>query len=81
VFPPHVWEGPDTLTGRGRDLRNIVNLVLARLPAKARADQVTIEDEKVAFVRVLTSDASVTVHRLDKKDGKWALSPKVTPIR
>ena len=81
AFPPHIWEGPDTLTGRGRELRDIVNLLLPRLPAKARVDQVSIEDEKTAYVRVLTSDASATVYQLDKKDEKWVLSPKVTPIR
>ena len=81
AFPPSIWEGPDTLTGRGRELRDIVNLVTPRLPASARIDQVSIEDEKTAYVRVFTSNASATVYQLDKKAGKWVLSPKVTPIR
>ena len=81
AFPPSIWEGPDTLTGRGRELRNIVNLVLPRLSAQARVDQVSMEDEKTAFVRAITSSAQATVYQLDKKDGKWVLSPKVTPIR
>ena len=81
AFPPSIWEGPDTLTGRGRALRDIVNLVTPRLPASARINQVSIEDEKTAYVRVFSSNASTTVYQLDKKDGKWVLSPKVTPIR
>lgn len=81
AFPPSIWEGPDTLTGRGREVRDIVNLVLPHLPATARVDQVSIADEKTASVRVITGGTSGTLYQLDKKDGKWVFSPKVTPIR
>jgi len=75
-FPPSIWEGPDTLTGRGREVRDIVNLVLPRLPANARVNQVSIEDEKTAYVEVSTPLR--TVYQLEKQTGKWILSPKVT---
>jgi hypothetical protein len=80
-FPPSVWEGPDTLTGRGREVRDMVNLVLPHLPGKARVNQVSIENETTAYVRVVTQDALGTMYRLDKKDGRWVLSPNVIKSR
>lgn len=75
AFPPSLWEGPDTLKGRGREARDVVNLVLPRLRPGAKVAGLTIEDETRARVRRLTSPAAGIEYSLDKKNGRWVLSP------
>jgi hypothetical protein len=47
-----VWEGRDTLAGRGRQARDIANAANAVVPAGARLEQMSITDDSLANVAV-----------------------------
>lgn len=79
MLSPSVWSGPDTITGRGRETRDIVNAVQRELVTQARIDAVTIRGN-TAWVRTFSanSNARGVVYRLQKKSGAWAVSPEPT---
>ena len=80
AFASHIWEGPDTLSGRGRELRDIVNLVLPHVPANAKVQDVTIHDELRAGVKAFITPTSGIAYSLEKRNGRWVLLPGQTPF-
>jgi hypothetical protein len=77
-FASHIWEGPDTLSGRGRELRDIVNLVLPHVPANAKVNEVAIHDERRAGVKAFLTPTSGIGYTLEKRNGRWVLLPGQT---
>jgi hypothetical protein len=49
---PHVWEGPDTLSGRGRQTRDVANVAITVIPRGARIAMMTITGDSLATVVV-----------------------------
>ena len=70
---PGVWSGPDTLTGRGRQARDVVNALLPRLAAIDSVHMVTFVNDSTASVETRRSSRSVT-YTLNKKQGRWVVS-------
>ena len=74
VFAPHIWEGPDTLRGRGRELRNIVNLIQPALPRGARVEQMQISDDTVGAA--IVNSQPKTTYNFRRRQDSWVVVGK-----
>lgn len=72
-----VWAGPDTLTGRGRQARDVVNALRPKLARMDSVYAVTFPNDSTASVETMRPNgrAGYTLH---KKQGKWVVSDTST---
>jgi hypothetical protein len=82
MIGPDVWEGPDTLTGRGRQARDIANAASAVVPRGARLEQMSITDDILANVVAVHPGSSPERYwyAFRKRGTEWAFFGKPRPF-
>ena len=70
---PSVWSGPDTLIGRGRQSRDVVNALRLRISPRESISTVTFRNDSTASVETKLPNGGAT-YTLHKKQGRWVVS-------
>jgi hypothetical protein len=80
VIGPDVWEGPDTLTGRGRQARDIANAAGSVVPIGSRLEQMSITDDSLANVVAVRPGAERYWYFFRKRGSEWVVAGKPRPF-
>lgn len=82
VLGSDVWEGPDTLSGRGRQARDIANAASAMAPRGARLEQMSITDDSLAEVVVVNPGSRTERYwySFNRVGSRWVASGKPRPF-